>query len=701
LKKEHKEEQVLPGSMTAEEKWGTITEKPSIGVPVLLTMLIMLVVMIALQAAKHYYFPDIANWQYHAHTNIVSALVAALVAFFILRNRQTLLYQIARNVDELRLKEEELEKHRRHLEDLVEERTAELKAANEQLRQQIRHREQVETALRESEASFRALAETSPAGIFIVQDTYFRYSNGAMNAITGYSGEELASMHFWDNIHPEFRENIKERGFARLRGEPAPDCYELKIVNKGGDERWLEAAVILINYKDKPAALGTVMDITRRKEAEAILKESEERYRAAIEYSNDGVALVKEGSYIFVNRKFVEMFGYDNPGEIEGAPLSIVIHPDGRESVMEINRKMQEGETAQQRYEFRGIRRDGGIIDVEVSANQILYHGETVALAYLRDITARKQWEESLHESEEKYRSLFEESRDAIYITTKDGKWLDGNEAFLELFGRTREEIRGMNARDVYASSQEREKFRKAIKDKGSVRDFDIRLRRKDGTVMDCLLTVSAKRDDGGKVMAYQGIVRDITDRRKAEEAVRHMAYHDLLTGLPNRLLFSDRLMMAMIRAKRNEQRVAVVMLDLDKFKDINDTLGHSMGDELLKTAAVRLKRLLRKSDTIARMGGDEFLLILPDINQVEDAHRLVRKIMTAFHTPFLVEGYEISITTSAGISVYPDDGPDTNTLIKKADIAMYKAKQSGRNIYQRYVAPEESGTQARPTDGP
>ena len=687
---------------TPDSKRKQVTNGTSVAFLVLLTMFVMLVVMSFCQALKHYYFPDVSLWKYHAYTNIFSSLVAAAVVFFVLRNRQPLLRQIDHHVHELRSKEEELGRHRRDLEGLVQERTAELKAANEHLLQQIDHREFTEVALRESEASFRAFAETSPAGIFIVQDTSFKYVNGAMATITGYSGEELRGTTFWDTIHPDSREMVKERGLARLRGEAVPERYEMKIINKSGRDRWLEAAVTSLNYEDKPAILGTVMDITDRKEAEAVLRESEERYRATIEYSNDGVALLNDGTCIFVNRTFVEMFGYDSPDRIIGGSIAQVVHPDDRKRVVDINCTRQEGEGAPQRYEFRGIRRDGEIVYVEVSANEILYHGATVALAYLRDISARKGWEQSLHESEERYRSLFEESRDAIYITTREGTCIDGNQAFLDLFGYVREGLAGVTARMVYASSQEKERFKKAIKDKGSVRDFDIKLRRKDGTVMDCLLSVTTKRNAEGAIVAYQGIVRNITDRKRAEEAVRHMAYHDLLTGLPNRHLFNDRLMMAMIRAKRNEQRTAVAMLDLDKFKDINDTLGHAMGDELLKTAAGRLKKLLRKSDTIARMGGDEFLLVLPDLHQAEDAHRLVRKIMGAFNTPFVVEGYELSITTSAGIAIYPDDGLDTNTLIKKADIAMYRAKQLGRNLYQRYSATEAAeGVSPQPADAP
>jgi 5-methylcytosine-specific restriction protein A len=177
----------------------------------------------------------------------------------------------------------------------------------------------------------------------------------------------------------------------------------------------------------------------------------------------------------------------------------------------------------------------------------------------------------------------------------------------------------------------------------------------------------------------------DITERKQPEEEIQRMAYHDSLTGLPNRNLFSDRLGIALAQAQRNQKTVGVVMLDLDKFKDVNDTLGHDVGDLLLKAATERLNAALRRGDTVARFGGDEFVLILPDLKTIENAIQVVQKILDSFCRPFLINTHQLVVTTSIGIAVYPDDGTDEAMLVKNADIAMYQAKQAGRARYQLY----------------
>jgi len=179
--------------------------------------------------------------------------------------------------------------------------------------------------------------------------------------------------------------------------------------------------------------------------------------------------------------------------------------------------------------------------------------------------------------------------------------------------------------------------------------------------------------------------IEDITERKQLEDKIQQMAFHDSLTGLPNRKLFSDRLGVALNQAKRNKKQVGIVMLDLDNFKEVNDTLGHDVGDILLKAAAERLSGTLRKSDTVARFGGDEFLLIFPDIKVKEDAIQVVENIIDRFHKPFLIDTHQLVITTSIGIAVYPNDGIEEGILLKNADIAMYQAKQAGRDRYQLY----------------
>ena len=181
------------------------------------------------------------------------------------------------------------------------------------------------------------------------------------------------------------------------------------------------------------------------------------------------------------------------------------------------------------------------------------------------------------------------------------------------------------------------------------------------------------------------GFIRDITERKRAEQELAYLASHDALTGLPNRTLFNDRLTLALAHAHRNQQKLAVMLLDLDYLKDINDTLGHSVGDRLLQAVGERLMSLLRKSDTVARMGGDEFMLVLPETARVEDAAKIASKILEAIRTSFTFDGHEMHITTSIGIDMYPDDGEDVDSLMRGADIAMYRAKAKGRDNYQRY----------------
>jgi diguanylate cyclase (GGDEF)-like protein len=183
--------------------------------------------------------------------------------------------------------------------------------------------------------------------------------------------------------------------------------------------------------------------------------------------------------------------------------------------------------------------------------------------------------------------------------------------------------------------------------------------------------------------VGFRGVIRDTTDRKKMEDTIRKLAYHDPLTGLPNRLLLVDRLNMAIAHVKRNEKKLALMMLDLDKFKEVNDILGHQAGDCLLQNVGDRLTSLLRKSDTVTRLGGDEFMILLPEVTQKKYSIVVAKKILTSFRKQFQCNGHKLSITTSIGIAVFPDHGQSGDTLMKHADIAMYRAKGGGRNNYQ------------------
>ncbi len=203
--------------------------------------------------------------------------------------------------------------------------------------------------------------------------------------------------------------------------------------------------------------------------------------------------------------------------------------------------------------------------------------------------------------------------------------------------------------------------------------------------------SLSGIRDKQGAVVGFVLILNDVTERRRHEDTIHHLAYHDALTGLPNRTLLSDRLGQALATAKRTGIGGALMIMDLDRFKDVNDTLGHSMGDLLLQAVAERLKELLRKSDTVSRMGGDEFVLLLPSVGSYENAVVTAAKIVTAFREPFFCNDHTLNVTASIGIADFPEDGEDAETLLKKADIALYRVKEDGRDNFQRFTAKREN----------
>jgi diguanylate cyclase (GGDEF)-like protein/PAS domain S-box-containing protein len=300
----------------------------------------------------------------------------------------------------------------------------------------------------------------------------------------------------------------------------------------------------------------------------------------------------------------------------------------------------------------------------------------------------RSRADEALRSSEEQYRLLFERNLAGVYRTTVDGRILACNLSLARIMGHeTPEELLTGSAADYYDDPRQRIAFLNTLRSNGTVTNFEVRLRRKDGSELWALenATFLDSKDESGAII--EGTIMDITDRKRAEEAVRHMAYHDVLTGVPNRALFQDRFSVALAQARRTGQPFAVMSLDLDRFKLFNDLLGHDVGDELLKTVANRLISCLREGDTVARVGGDEFLILIPGTEEAEDAAKVAEKVLNALNLPIVLVGREHHAGVSIGISLYPHDGDDGDTLVKKADAAMYHAKALGRNNYQLYAA--------------
>jgi diguanylate cyclase (GGDEF)-like protein/PAS domain S-box-containing protein len=316
--------------------------------------------------------------------------------------------------------------------------------------------------------------------------------------------------------------------------------------------------------------------------------------------------------------------------------------------------------------------------------------GCVVLEGFVEDISEQVKGQMDLAAAEARYRSIFENSSEGIFQTTEDGHYISANPALARIYGFTTvaELISALQniGSQLYVDPSSRQRFMRLMEERGSVHGFEAQVRRHDGTIIWISENARAVRGPDGAFLYYEGTVQDITETKHYQQQLEHQASHDLLTGLPNRTLFVDRLNQAISQADRAGYFAAVAFIDLDNFKYINDSLGHKSGDELLMEIAARLHGALRGGDTVARYGGDEFVLILTNHYQVTTVVKVINRVLEEIQRPVLVGGKELCVTCSIGLSLYPSDGSDAQSLIQHADSAMYLAKESGRNNYQFFT---------------
>ena len=351
-----------------------------------------------------------------------------------------------------------------------------------------------------------------------------------------------------------------------------------------------------------------------------------------------------------------------------------------------LKRFAAEGEDAASHYETVYHAPDGRRLDLEVTASRITYEGDVYYSAIARDITERKRSEWQLRLSAK----VFDNAAEGMFVANEDKQIVAANDAFSRITGYDREEVLGRGP----------EFLRSDHNPPGFYEDLWTQLRenghwageiwstRKNGEAFPEWLSVKLVRNENGVVVNYIAAFTDITATRAQEERIRHLAQFDFLTDLPNRFLLRDRLERALLAAGRHGTRVGLLFVDLDRFKTINDSLGHQVGDGLLREVAVRLLGTVRASDTVSRQGGDEFIILISDMDNPDAAGIVARKVLHALSEPYLIDGHELQVTPSIGIAVYPDDGTGIDGLLKSADMAMYAAKEAGRATYQ-FFTPE------------
>jgi diguanylate cyclase (GGDEF)-like protein/PAS domain S-box-containing protein len=393
---------------------------------------------------------------------------------------------------------------------------------------------------------------------------------------------------------------------------------------------------------------------------------------------------------IWRNDAYEALYGLREPAHPDKDWWKQHLHPDDRERIIggmdnafrERNRLWID--------EYRLQRADGGYATV-IDRGYILYDtdGQPVRMmGAITDITERKQEKEALRERDARIRHLMESNIIGIFFWDLNGQVTDANDAFLNTLGFTREDLETGRVNWQRLTPPEFAAVTAKAVDElntvGRCTPYEKEYFSASGERVPVLIGSSLLRGSNTRGVSY---ILDLTERKRAENRIRYLAQHDALTGLPNRLLLHDRVSHAISQAHRSNDMVGMLFIDLDHFKHINDSLGHQIGDRLLRAAARRLQRCLREGDSVARLGGDEFVIGLAGIRRAEDAAQVAQKVLEALNRPFIVDGTELHVTGSVGISLYPDDGHDTDSLMRTADIAMYHAKERGRNNYQFFTS--------------
>ena len=495
-------------------------------------------------------------------------------------------------------------------------------------------------------------------------------------------------------VHPSDRDAVLEAFNAAVKGAKPSYAVDYRLQTAGGDWKWVHSTGRVTERDADGRARrmsGVVADMDARKRAEQATRDAEARYRSLIELAPDGVIVHCGGIIEYANRAAARILRAGLPKRLIGMNVEDLVHPDHLERFRGRVRYHQLGPGATQ-FEERKLRcLDGSETVVESASVSYLERGRLVVQGVLRDVSEQRKAREALAERERRFRDVVEASGEYVWETDADCRFTYLSERAESVLGYTRAELLGRTAREFMPLGEEHavdEWFTRRGGHGQAFRDLVHRSITKSGRVIWQSVSGVAVLDAGGRLKGYRGTGADVTARKQAEERIQYLATRDALTGLPNRALLADRANQAILAAARSRGQIALLCFDLDRFKLVNETLGHQAGDALLRAVAERLGATLRRDDTLARAGGDEFVLVWNGLKSTQDAAVVAQRILSILSRPFTVEGRVLGVTASIGVSVYPEDGRDFAELLKNADAAMFHAKETGRNSF-RFFSPE------------
>lgn len=553
----------------------------------------------------------------------------------------------------------------------------------------ISERKAAEQGLRASEHRLRVVLDNLPNGVLENDlEGCITYCNPAFRRMLGFRDEELATLRLWE-LFPDPEEEAFLRRYLHMlaSGAVEPEPYLGKCRTRRG-----ESIDVQLNWSYKRDSAGHVVgiislitDVTEKTRAEAAIRESQGRLASIVSSAMDAIVTTDErGNIILFNSAAETIFGY-RADEVIGKSMDMLLPEAVRQRHPALMQEFVHAGTT-----VRVLGDDGGRIlarrasgeefAIEASISQSVVAGKRYLTAILRDISARVKAEEEQRLAAR----VFESSREAIIIMDAGRHIVAANRAFARMSGLQPRDVIGDLPHMLATGADAEHQLERIWSDvvRHGVWQGEVWNRHRSGEVYPAWLTLTEVRDAGGEVTHYIGQFFDISERKEAEARIQRLAFFDALTDLPNRVLLADRMRQSLAELARRDGELAILFIDLDRFKNINDSLGHVVGDALLQAVAERLRNCVRETDTIARLGGDEFIVMLPG-NGMDGARQVAQKFIDALSEPFLISGFTLNITPSIGISLFPTDGRDADTLLRNADAAMYHAKDSGRATYR------------------
>ncbi len=559
------------------------------------------------------------------------------------------------------------------------------------------------TAHKEAEKTASFLASVVESS----QDAIFTYSpsgeiqtwNRGAEKMYGYTAEEVLHQPVTMLVVAERQPFIPEYIGELLQGRAS--VHRQGTARKKDGQR-MDISVSSCPIYDSSGAVIAISAIARDesgiRQAEQRLRESEARFRATFDQAAVGIVHIDfDGRYLRCNNKYSEIVGYSME-ELQGLTIQAIAAPEEVSKTLVRLERLKSLSGHDERLEKRFRRKDGSVSWMRVTTSvQHDADGRPLhIIGVVEDINAQKSAEEqiaaaveAMRASEVRYRTAFETSVDAICIARiADGRFIDANQAFIELSGWAREEFTGKNGADLglWLCSEDRDAWYAKVRGDGECRGWKVRMRKKNKEIGWAEISASQINVDGE--CCIMAMVRDVSRVLEAEEKIKNLAFYDALTSLPNRRLLEDRFHQLSANAMRHGSKIGLLYIDLDQFKPINDKLGHATGDLVLNTVAARLKEALRTTDTAARIGGDEIVVVLAELQGREDALRIAEMIRCVIANPITIpEGNQLTASASIGTAIYPDDAEDLRKLLLCGDEAMYQAKKRGGGKVQCYEA--------------